>query len=135
MIRKAIIVLLTLGAVWTVVVCVTSGRSARLLFSNRTVTVEVERGGLVISCGAFISDPPRLWVYPQRFRVGSHWVVTVPLWCPFILFFAYPTIAFIRGPVRRWRRYRKGLCVNCGYNLTGNVSGICPECGTKVEQP
>ncbi len=24
-----------------------------------------------------------------------------------------------------------GLC-RCGYNLTGNVSGTCPECGTKV---
>jgi uncharacterized RDD family membrane protein YckC len=24
------------------------------------------------------------------------------------------------------------LCTGCGYNLTGNVSGICPECGTPV---
>jgi len=23
-------------------------------------------------------------------------------------------------------------CRTCGYNLTGNVSGICPECGTPV---
>jgi hypothetical protein len=22
-----------------------------------------------------------------------------------------------------------GLCSSCGYNLTGNTSGICPECG------
>ena len=21
------------------------------------------------------------------------------------------------------------LCKECGYNLTGNTSGICPECG------
>jgi hypothetical protein len=27
-----------------------------------------------------------------------------------------------------------GLCQECGYNLTGNVSGICPECGTKVNE-
>ncbi len=27
------------------------------------------------------------------------------------------------------RRRRSGLCVKCGYNLTGNVSGRCPECG------
>ena len=26
-------------------------------------------------------------------------------------------------------RERKGLCKSCGYNLTGNVSGRCPECG------
>jgi len=24
------------------------------------------------------------------------------------------------------------LCVNCQYNLTGNLSGICPECGTPI---
>ena len=23
-------------------------------------------------------------------------------------------------------------CVSCGYDLTGNVSGVCPECGTPV---
>lgn len=42
---------------------------------------------------------------------------------------SYPTIAFIRGPLRRWRRRRKCLCTKCGYNLTGNVTGTCPECG------
>lgn len=47
----------------------------------------------------------------------------------------YPTIAFVRGPVRRRRRRRRGLCIRCGYNLTGNVSGVCPECGTEIEQP
>jgi hypothetical protein len=27
---------------------------------------------------------------------------------------------------------KKGLCVKCGYDLTGNVSGVCPECGEKI---
>lgn len=30
---------------------------------------------------------------------------------------------------RRDRRIEPGYC-GCGYNLTGNVSGVCPECGT-----
>jgi len=27
------------------------------------------------------------------------------------------------------RALNTDLCKGCGYNLTGNVSGICPECG------
>ena len=33
------------------------------------------------------------------------------------------------------RRHRPGHCSKCDYDLTGNVSGRCPECGTKVERP
>jgi len=32
---------------------------------------------------------------------------------------------------RRATRYPPGHCQACGYNLTGNVSGICSECGTR----
>ena len=27
------------------------------------------------------------------------------------------------------------LCRICRYNLTGNITGVCPECGTKIESP
>jgi hypothetical protein len=30
---------------------------------------------------------------------------------------------------RRARLWRLGLCVGCEYDLSGNVSGVCPECG------
>jgi len=30
------------------------------------------------------------------------------------------------------RRVRQGVCLACGYNLTGNISGVCPECGTAI---
>ncbi|MEW6250524.1 MAG: hypothetical protein AB1716_07740 [Planctomycetota bacterium] len=38
---------------------------------------------------------------------------------------------------RRWQlrcreRRRPDRCRQCGYDLTGNVSGVCPECGTHV---
>ena len=34
------------------------------------------------------------------------------------------------------RRYRRlhGLCEGCGYNLTGNTSGACPECGSAISR-
>jgi predicted Zn-ribbon and HTH transcriptional regulator len=37
-------------------------------------------------------------------------------------------------PIIRERRpfLPPGHCQSCGYNLTGNVSGVCPECGTSV---
>ena len=28
--------------------------------------------------------------------------------------------------------YDAELCTKCQYNLTGNVSGVCPECGTPI---
>lgn len=42
-----------------------------------------------------------------------------------------------------WKKYRfkapfdrRGiLCMKCGYDLTGNVSGRCPECGTDIPAP
>ena len=42
--------------------------------------------------------------------------------------------ASILWPVRLWRRSSLAdRCRRCGYNLTGNTSGICPECGTAIE--
>ena len=35
---------------------------------------------------------------------------------------------FFRRPWRR-RPSRRGVCARCGYDLTGNTSGTCPECG------
>ena len=30
------------------------------------------------------------------------------------------------------RRHALGDCQRCGYDLTGNVSGVCPECGQEI---
>jgi hypothetical protein len=32
-------------------------------------------------------------------------------------------------------RLLRGFCVTCGYNLTGNTSGTCPECGNEIAEP
>jgi len=32
------------------------------------------------------------------------------------------------------QRIRQGRCYKCDYDLTGNVSGHCPECGARIER-
>jgi hypothetical protein len=34
----------------------------------------------------------------------------------------------------QWWRDRQGLCRGCGYNLSGNTSGVFPECGEAIDQ-
>jgi predicted Zn-ribbon and HTH transcriptional regulator len=39
------------------------------------------------------------------------------------------------GRKLRHHRRRRGLCHRCGYDLTGNTSGRCPECASAVVIP
>ncbi len=52
--------------------------------------------------------------------------MTLPLWLPFLIF-ALPTALLW---YKNHRRPPAGHCQSCGYNLTGNESNKCPECGT-----
>ncbi len=67
---------------------------------------------------------PRVYV-PSRVR--PNYGLLLPLWFPFALF-AGPTVWLWC----RDRRPRSGHCL-CGYNLTGNTTGVCPECGRAVD--
>ncbi len=88
-----------------------------------------------------------------RVRVGARWLLTHSLvdfftggrpphavwlvldWFPPALFFPAPLWAvlwawlYIRLRNRLLLRRPRGHCLECGYDLTGNVSGRCPECG------
>ncbi len=59
--------------------------------------------------------------------------VTIPAWMPMMLAGLPLSLIVGFGPARRWRRKRRGLCAPCGYNLAGNESGVCPECGSEVK--
>lgn len=59
--------------------------------------------------------------------------IRVPFWLPLGLSLTYPGVAFVRRPVRRWRRRRLDRCISCGYDLRGSVSGLCSECGHPIE--
>jgi hypothetical protein len=54
----------------------------------------------------------------------------MPLWVPSLLFATLTVVLFLRDR----RRAGPGHCRTCGYNLTGNVSGICPECSATVPE-
>ncbi len=72
-------------------------------------------------------EAERFW----RDRFSSvHFVA--PLWAAIPATAFLPLLVFVRGPLRRKRRRRRGLCVGCGYDLRGNVSGVCSECGRET---
>ncbi len=52
-------------------------------------------------------------------------MLIMPLWLPLVAFAG--TTAWL------WKcdRPPHNHCQSCAYNLTGNMSGVCPECGTK----
>ena len=69
----------------------------------------------------------REWATTQRVRL-------IPLY-PAPLLFAFPPLAWIALYLRRTEarhRQRLGLCIRCGYALTGNTSGRCSECGELI---
>lgn len=60
-------------------------------------------------------------------RTHTVHLVSVPIWT-LLAIAAIPTAAL-------WWRNRpfpNGRCQRCGYDLTGNVSGRCPECGEAI---
>jgi hypothetical protein len=55
---------------------------------------------------------------------------SVPLWPTVLVLGAVSALLWILDH----RRISPGHCGKCGYDLTGNVSGRCPECGVAVEK-
>jgi hypothetical protein len=70
-------------------------------------------------------DNWRWW--PQVRRIGGPlgiWTeVFLPFWVLVLL------VGAMAAWLRWWRRYGRGCCQSCGYDLQG-VTGVCPECGT-----
>jgi len=57
------------------------------------------------------------------------WQVIFPVWSVWATA-AIPVVAPLLKVTAKRRRMQHGVCGHCGYNLHGNTSGICPECGT-----
>lgn len=62
-------------------------------------------------------------------------VVIVPHWFVASIFLipVLPLLLRVRHRSRIRTRLRAGACTACGYSLTGNTSGVCPECGATIK--
>jgi hypothetical protein len=74
-----------------------------------------------------------IWVHvpanaPAGLTPGMR-IVRVPHWILAGVLIILP-ISFMYRFMTRSRRRDAMLCAKCDYNLTGNTSGVCPECGT-----
>ena len=73
--------------------------------------------------------------------VSLLWMSVVPISGPYVLGPGFKiasmcalAVAGLLGKLWYGRKFPPGHCVKCGYNLTGNVSGRCPECGTHARR-
>lgn len=84
----------------------------------------IDLPGIVFTAPLLISFSP-----PPRFVA-----VTVPLTVLAVSALAWGYVGgrVVGAAVARRTMLMKGCCSACGYNLTGNTGGICPECGTEV---
>ena len=138
------------GLVVCAILAVTWAASAfvRLTILTNVWAVEVGDGGISIMSIDWL--PSRWWgwrvmtVRPSQglaFHLGLRWpsfeprssslwaFTHIPIWLLFVM--TYAMTGVVTWPLR-WHPGR-GTCRRCGYNLTGNTSGRCPECGTKTD--
>ena len=71
----------------------------------------------------------RHFTWPGRFTGGTYWTLGFSFAYPMGVFAVLPA-GWCVGWLRR--REGRGVCLACSYDLTGNESGVCPGCGSKI---
>ncbi|MHC4305381.1 MAG: hypothetical protein ACYS15_10435 [Planctomycetota bacterium] len=86
-------------------------------------------------------------------RVGLGWalvlvIVLTGIFMPLLALVVGADTAFMQAPLLAWAAFSlgaivllpdngvvRGVCDPCGYDLTGNETGVCPECGQPAGNP
>lgn len=104
--------------------------SRRLVITYLSVAI-----GLAASHAAGASDAVGDGIFQTTtgvFYITSDIVQPLVMWDAISVL---PPLLILAGLIFRGRpRRRPGVCASCGYDLTGNTSGVCPECGTPTAE-
>ena len=85
---------------------------------------------VALHVGEFISLSTRATVFAPSIIPASDDLTFLSILGAVMLVFS--VIAHLVAQPRLRRHFPPGHCQNCGYNLKGNESGTCPECGSAV---
>lgn len=95
-------------------------------------------------CGVFVADRDTFEPIGEVQSLKRNLILIVPFMPLVIAFTLYKGLRPGDGWANTkviWTKYRNHpvftgqlACERCQYNLTGNVSGMCPECGTVISQ-
>jgi hypothetical protein len=77
------------------------------------------------SLGAFCVADWMIWRYENQWIA---YVVALASWLIWL-----PLVYVLNRVAARHRPCLTDGCARCGYDMTGNVSGVCPECGSPAE--
>ncbi len=107
------------AAIWGIPLATTPGQSMGILWL-KPYGPRLSRPGLGLRLPTYlIQAPPGYW--------SGVWI---PLWL-------IALVVAVSWGIIRWRHrpIPPGHCTSCGYDLTGNISGVCSECGMAEPPP
>ncbi len=112
--------------------------SVSVLRDDRT-RIATTRRALIVASGATASVA--ITAGTTLFFVGliDSKVTTAILWPLVVSAITFAWVMLCWGWVRlfygRVKIVEQGDCLTCGYSLMGNQSGVCPECGQRLQWP